>query len=97
MTRCLISRPLSRPRRANTASRFDQMSLALSPPVTSYSAPVTMAAASEARNTAAGETSSGCSQPTLSATVGALTSQACCGVGSPVGFCPVSLCGHDGA
>ncbi len=35
-------------------------SFALSPPVTSYSAPVTMAAASEARKTAAGEMSSGC-------------------------------------
>ena len=41
------------------------MSLALSPPVTSYSAPVTMLAASEARKTAAGEMSSGCNQPTL--------------------------------
>jgi hypothetical protein len=34
------------------------MSFALSPPVTSYSAPVTMAAASEARKTATGIASS---------------------------------------
>ena len=47
------------------------MSFALSPPVTSYSAPVTIFAASEARNTAAGEISSGSSQPTFSGTVGA--------------------------
>ena len=46
------------------------MSLALSPAVTSYSAPVTRLAASEARNTATGEMSSGCNQPTRSGTVG---------------------------
>ncbi|MGA7807777.1 hypothetical protein [Bradyrhizobium sp.] len=38
-----------------------QMSLALSPPVTSYSARVIMLAASTARKTAAREMSSGCS------------------------------------
>src|SRR3954449_989371 len=65
------------------------MSLALSPPVTSDSAPVTIAAASEARKTAAGEMSSGCSQPTLSGTVGARLSEACCGVGCST-FCPCS-------
>jgi hypothetical protein len=57
------------------------MSLALSPPVTSYSAPVTILAASEARNTAAGEMSSGGNQPTFSGTVGARISQAYCGDG----------------
>ncbi len=66
------------------------MSFALSPPVTSYSAPVTMAAASEARNTAAGEMSSGCSQPTFRGTVGERLSQACWGVGVSGGLIPCS-------
>jgi len=63
--------------------------LRAAPLVTSYSAPVTMAAASEPKNTAAGEISSGCSQPTLSGTVGDRTSHACCGVGLLGGFWPV--------
>jgi hypothetical protein len=67
-----------------------QLFFALSPPVTSYSAPVTIAAASDARNTATGEMSSAASQPTFSGTVGARTSQACCGVGFSGGFGRVS-------
>ena len=55
--------------------------MAASPPVTANSPPVTIAAASEARKTAIGETSSGCSQPTPSGTVGARASHVCCAVG----------------
>jgi hypothetical protein len=57
------------------------MSFALSPPVTSYSAPVTSATALEARKTAPGETSSGSSQPTFNGTVSARMSCASCGDG----------------
>jgi len=78
-------------RRLNSRStRLGQMSLALSPPVTSYSAPVTMLAASEARNTAAGEISSGCNQPTFIGTVAARMSQASCGDGWDGSGRPVS-------
>jgi hypothetical protein len=58
--------------------------------VTSYSAPVTIAAASLAKNTAAGEMSSGCGQPTFSGTVGARMSQVSCGLGFSGATRPVS-------
>lgn len=74
---------------ARRIRRGGQVSLPLSPLVTSYSAPVTMFAASEASKTAAGEMSSSCSQPTLSGTVGARLSPACCGGGCSI-FCPCS-------
>src|SRR4029079_18052154 len=62
-------------------ANLGQLTLAASPPVAANSAPVTSAAASEARKTATGEMSSGCSQPTCSGTVGARASQVSCAVG----------------
>lgn len=51
-------------RAARVFARIDQLTLAASPPVTANSLPVTSAAASDARKTATGEMSSGCSHPT---------------------------------
>lgn len=51
-------------RAARVFARVDQLTLAASPPVTANSLPVTSAAASDARKTATGEMSSGCSHPT---------------------------------